>query len=188
MIYGKRIRFRAPERSDIPTFVEWLNDPEVRRGISAFLPMSLAREEQWFENMLALPVESHPFAIELKKGSKWLLIGSCGFHDIDWRSRKAEVGIMIGDKRHWNKGLGTEAMELLLQHGFETLNLHRIYLKVFDNNPRAIRSYEKAGFVVDGRLRETHFREGGYIDDLLMSVLRFEWNARKKSKQPGSAK
>jgi RimJ/RimL family protein N-acetyltransferase len=93
---------------------------------------------------------------------------------------------MIGDKRHWNKGLGTEAMQLLLKHGFETLNLHRIYLRVFANNPRAIRSYEKAGFVVDGRLREAHFADGVYIDDLLMSVLRPEWQARNQSKKAGS--
>jgi RimJ/RimL family protein N-acetyltransferase len=186
MIYAKRIRFRAPERDDLPKFIEWLNDPEVRQGIAAFLPMSLAREEHWFENMLSRPIEAHPFVIELKQGRKWLTIGTCGFHDIDWISRKAEVGIMIGDKRHWNKGLGTEAMHLLLKHGFETLNLHRIYLKVFTNNPRAIRSYEKAGFVVDGRLREAHFADGAYIDDLLMSVLRPEWQARNQSKKAGS--
>lgn len=187
MIYGKRIRFRAPEREDIPTFVEWLNDPDVRRGIAVFLPMSLAREEKWFDTMIARPVETHPFAIELKKGRGWILIGTCGFHDIDWISRKAELGIMIGDKRQWNKGLGTEAMELLLQHGFETLNLHRIYLKVFADNKGAIRSYEKAGFVHEARLREAHFGEGHYKDDLIMSVLRSEWRERNKSKQSGSA-
>ena len=64
---------------------------------------------------------------------------------------------MIGDKHQWNKGLGTEAMELLLKHGFETLNLHRIYLKVFADNNGAIRSYEKAGFVHEARLREVAF-------------------------------
>jgi len=52
MIYGERIRFRSPEREDLPMFTGWINDPEVRFGISMFLPMSLAREEQWFENML----------------------------------------------------------------------------------------------------------------------------------------
>lgn len=186
MIYGKRIRFRAPERKDIPAFIEWLNDPEVRHGIAAFLPMSIAREEQWFDNMLARPIETHPFAIELRKSSKWILIGTCGLHDIDWISRKAEIGIMIGDKRQWNKGLGTEAMELILKHGFETLNLHRLYLKVFADNPRAIRTYEKAGFVHEARLRESHFSDGVYKDDLIMSVLRSEWAARTQSSKPRS--
>lgn len=185
MIYAKRIRFRAPERDDIPMFVEWLNDPEVRGGMSIFLPISRAHEERWFDEMLSRPVELHIFAIELKQGSKWILIGSCGFNSIDWISRKAELGILIGDKRQWNKGLGTEAMELLLKHGFETLNLHRMYLKVFADNPGAIRAYEKAGFVHEAKLREAHYADGHYKDDLIMSVLRSEWEARNKSKPSG---
>jgi RimJ/RimL family protein N-acetyltransferase len=188
MIYGKRIRFRAPERADIPTFVDWLNDPDVRHGIAAFLPMSLAREERWFDEMLVRPVEAHPFAIDLRKGRSWILIGSCGLHDIDWKSRKAEIGIMIGDKRQWNKGLGTEAMELILKHGFETLNLHRLYLKVFADNLGAIRAYEKAGFIHEARLREAHFGDGAYKDDLIMSVLRSEWIERSQSSKTGSGK
>ena len=189
MILGERIRFRAIERADLPQFVEWLNDPEVRQGISSFLPLSLAREENWFESMLKRPIEEHPFALEIKDGGKWLLIGSCGLFDIDWRSRKAEIGIMIGDKRQWNKGYGTETMRLILKHGFETLNLHRLYLKVYSTNLRAIRAYEKAGFVLEARLREAHFGDGKYNDDLIMSVLRSEWNAaNSKLEQSRSAK
>lgn len=176
MILGERIRFRAMERADLVHFVDWINDPEVRRGISSFLPLSLVREERWFEDMLKRPVEEHPFALEIQQKKKWVLIGSCGLFDIDWISRKAEIGIMIGDKRQWNKGYGTETMRLILKHGFETLNLHRLYLKVFDTNPGAIRAYEKAGFVLEARLREAHFADGAYHDDLIMSVLRSEWD------------
>jgi RimJ/RimL family protein N-acetyltransferase len=177
MIYGKRIRFRGIERTDLPTFVDWLNDPEVRQGLSHFLPMSMAREELWFEDLLKLSPEQQGFAMEAKLDDTWTLIGSIGFHEIDWISRKAEIGIMIGVKSQWNQGYGSEAMSLMLQHGFETLNLHRIYLKVFSNNPRAIRSYEKAGFVHESRLREAHFVNGAYVDDLIMSVLRPEWQS-----------
>lgn len=177
MIFGERIRFRAMERADLAQFVEWINDPDVRRGISAFLPLSLVREENWFEEMLKRPIEEHPLALEIREQKKWILIGSCGLFDVDWISRKAEIGIMIGDKRQWNKGYGTETMQLLLKHGFETLNLHRLYLKVYDTNPGAIRAYEKAGFVLEARLREAHFADGGYHDDLIMSVLRSEWVA-----------
>jgi RimJ/RimL family protein N-acetyltransferase len=179
MILGKRIRFRGMERADLPTFVAWLNDPEVRRGISHFLPMSMVREEQWFENNLAQPVEQQGFAVEASIDGAWKLIGTVGFHIIDWISRKAEIGIMIGEKSLWNQGYGTETMTLMLQHGFETLNLHRIYLKVFANNPRAIRAYEKVGFKLEGSLREAHFTEGAYIDDLVMGILRSEWLAKK---------
>jgi RimJ/RimL family protein N-acetyltransferase len=187
MITGDRIRLRAIERADLAQFVDWINDPEVRQGISAFLPLSMAREEHWFEEMLKRPIEEHPFALEIQQDKKWTLIGSCGIFDIDWISRRAEIGIMIGVKSQWNKGYGTETMRLILKHGFETLNLHRLFLRVFDTNPRAIRAYEKAGFVLEARLREAHFADGRYHDDLIMSVLRLEWEATQtKSAQSRS--
>lgn len=181
MIIGKRIRFRQTESADLPTFVAWINDPEVRAGISAFLPMSMAREENWFEEMLKRPLEEHPFAIEVKQKESWTLIGTISLFDFSWRTRKAEIGIMIGEKSFWNQGYGTEAMTLMLQHGFETLNLHRIYLKVYSTNPGAIRAYEKVGFVHEARLREAHFDNGVYSDDLIMSVLRSEWDETTKT-------
>ena len=175
MIYGKRIRFRAPERTDLPTFVKWINDPEVRAGVSLFLPMSLAQEEQWFEDMLSRSKEEQPMTIEISERGKWAAIGNIGFFKIDSISRSAEVGIMIGDKDYWNKGYGTEAMQLILKHGFETLNLNRIFLRVFANNPRAIRCYEKVGFVHEGRQRQAIYTDGDYFDILLMGILREEW-------------
>lgn len=181
MILGERIRFRAIERGDLPTFVEWINDPDVRAGISSFLPLSLAREEGWFDEMLKRPTEEHPFGLEAKLDGGWQLIGSCGLFDVNWRSRKAEIGIMIGRKDLWSKGYGSEAMRLIMKHGFETLNLHRLYLKVYATNPRAIRAYEKVGFVLEGRLREATFDNGVYSDDLIMSVLRPEWDAMKST-------
>ncbi len=175
MIYGKHIRFRAPEREDLPTFVKWINDPEVRAGFSSFLPMSLAQEEQWFEDMQKRPKEEQPMTIEIKEKGKWMAIGTIGFFSIDSISRRSEVGIMIGNKNYWNKGYGTESMQLLLKHGFETLNLNRIFLRVFANNRRAIRCYEKVGFIHEGLMRQALYTEGEYIDILLMSVLRDEW-------------
>lgn len=175
MIYSGRIRLRAPERSDIPRFVNWLNDPEVRAGLLVSLPLSTADEEGWFEAMLKRPLEEHPMTIEVRQGDDWLPVGNCGFHNVDWRCRAAEVGIFIGEKSLWNRGYGTEVMRLLLKHGFHTLNLNRIALDVYETNPRAIRSYEKAGFVHEGRRRQAMYKDGRYVDILQMSVLRSEW-------------
>lgn len=175
MIYGKRIRLRAPERSDVPTFFRWINDPEVTAGLLLALPMSLAEEENWYENMLKRPPVEHPLTMEVRDGDDWKVIGNMGFHDVEWRSRAAEVGIMIGEKEYWNQGYGTEAMLLMLRHGFHTLNLNRIFLRVFANNPRAIRSYEKVGFVHEGCLRQDMYKNGEYLDVLVMSVLRSEY-------------
>jgi len=175
MIYGKRIRLRHVEREDLPRFVAWLNDPEVRHGLAMYLPLSQVEEEQWFENVLKRERDEQPLVIEVEGQDGWTMIGNSGFFNIDWRNRSAELGIVIGDKAYWNKGYGTEVMRLLLHHGFTTLNLHRIFLRVFEGNPRAIRAYEKAGFVHEGRMRQAEFRDGKYLDVLLMSVLRPEW-------------
>ena len=195
MITGERIRFRAVERADLPTFVRWLNDPEVQKGILIHQPISQVREENWFEGMIKRPDDEQIMGIEVRllgdrtgllgiKGNEpgpqggeeaWKLIGTTAFDNIDWRNRSSEFGIMIGDKTYWNQGYGTEAVRLIVKHGFNTLNLNRIFLHVFENNPRAIRSYEKAGFVHEGKLRQTEFMDGKYVDTLVMSILREEF-------------
>lgn len=180
IIYGGRIRLRAVERSDVEKFHEWINDPEVTENLALYLPMSMRDEEGWFDGIASRPPQERPLAIECREGEGWKLIGNSGFFDIDHTAHSGEIGIMIGDKAFWNKGYGTEAMTLLLRHGFETLNLNRIFLQVYARNPRAIKSYEKAGFSHEGRQREAVFKRGRYDDVMMMSILRSEWDAQKK--------
>ncbi len=182
MIYGKHLRLRGVERTDIPQFYEWLNDPEVTEGLSLYLPMSMTDEEKWFERISQTNQDEKPLSIELKDGDAWRLIGNSGIFNLEWPNRSAEFGIFIGDKSLWNKGYGTEAVKLILKHGFETLNLNRMYLRVYSTNPRAKRSYEKAGFVTEGTLREAVYRHGKYADIHIMSVLRSEWHAKREGK------
>jgi len=179
-IYGERVRLRGAERSDLEKFMEWVNDPEVTTWLTLFLPMSSVDEEKWFENAMQRPQEQKPLVIDMKAGDAWRLIGNSSFFDFDWVARSAEVGIMIGDKSVWNQGYGTEVMALLLHHGFRTLNLNRIYLQVFAENKRAIRTYEKVGFVFEGRKRQAIYKNGEYSDILFMSVLREEWDAKNE--------
>ncbi|MGA7195176.1 MAG: GNAT family protein [Anaerolineales bacterium] len=180
MIYGKRIRLRGVERTDVPKSFEWINDPEVNEGLAIYLPMSLRDEEQWFEQMAQRDQAEKPMAIEAREGEGWKLIGNCSVFNIEWTNRSAELGIAIGEKSVWNQGYGTETMQLLLQHGFETLNLNRIYLRVYSTNLRAMRAYEKAGFVLEGTLREAVYKHGNYADVHIMSVLRSEWKSNKE--------
>ncbi len=183
MIYGKHIRLRAPERSDIPLFVSWLNDADVIENLPRYLPMSTGEEEQWFERMLQAPADEHPMVIEIKDGENWRPIGNVAFHEINQRSRNAEVGIFIGEKSEWNKGYGTEAMRLMLEIGFNTLNLHRIFLRTLATNLRGIRAYEKAGYIHEGCMRQAEYKNGQYIDMLFMSVLRPEWLEKQKAEK-----
>ncbi len=180
MIYGKRIRLRGVERGDLPKFYEWLNDPEVIQGLSIHLPLSMAEEEKWFEKIAGMDQSEKPLAIEIKDGDGWRLIGNAGLFNIEQPNLSAEFGIFIGDKSVWNKGYGTEVTELILRHGFETLNLHRIFLRVYAANARAIQAYKKAGYVLEGTMREAGYRNGKHVDLHFMSVLRQEWDARSE--------
>jgi len=175
MIYGERLRLRAVEREDLPRFVMWLNDPEVRQFLLINLPLSMAQEERWFEAMTKAPPAEHVLVIEVREGDGWKPVGNTSLMDIDWTNRLAEVGIFIGEKAYWSQGYGREAMRLMLKHGFETLNLNRIWLRVYEHNRRGIRAYEHAGFKHEGRLRQGIYKDGRYYDVLLMSVLRSEW-------------
>jgi len=176
-IYGERIRLRAIEREDIPRYVEWFNDPEVTAGLTTNFPMSIADETRWVESLAGRPPQERPFAVEAKMADGWQHIGGTGLDAIDLVNRGACFGIFIGEKALWNQGYGTEITRLMLKHGFETLNLHRIFLHVYETNPYAIRAYEKAGFVKEGIMRDAIYRNGCYINVLLMSVLRSEWNS-----------
>jgi diamine N-acetyltransferase len=177
MIYGKRIRLRGIEEADLPLFVKWLNDPEVIEGLLFLAPLSLEDEKHWFEKIAEHIPSERPMVIEIQEGETWRMIGNCEIHNISLINHSADLGIVIGDKSVWNAGYGTETMQLLLQYGFETLNLNRISLVVYADNPRAIRTYEKAGFVLEGRLRQARYKHGKYTDELIMSVLRSEWHA-----------
>ncbi len=177
MIASPEIRLRAIEREDLPLFVAWLNDHDVRAHLSRQLPISRAAEERWFESVLAEPPEGQPLAMEIPHATGWNVIGTCGLHRIDWRSRSAGLGILIGDKDCWNQGHGTRAVGLLLRYAFAVLNLHRVWLEVFESNHRAVRCYEKAGFVREGCQRDGVFREGRYETVWTFGILEHEWRA-----------
>jgi diamine N-acetyltransferase len=181
-LYSKRLRLRAAEREDISQFLKWINDPEVTENLMMYFPVSSTEEIAWYEGMLKHPQAEHIMVVEIKvpsgketQGDEWFAIGNVEFHDIDWRNRQAEIGIMIGEKDHWDQGYGTEIMQLMLMHGFNTLNLNRIWLRVYEKNLRGRKAYEKAGFITEGRLRQAHFQHGRYYDIIIMSVLRDEW-------------
>jgi diamine N-acetyltransferase len=179
MIYGDRVRLRRVEREDLPRYVEWLNDPEVRDNLAMYHPISMAFEEGWFERTLTLEPECQPFSIDARPSGEradvnppWDHVGGCGFHSVDWRNRSGELGIVIGNRRYWSQGYGTDAVRALVSWGFDELNLNRIHLRVFEDNARAIRCYEKTGFVEEGRLRQDRFHKGRYFDTVVMAVLR----------------
>ena len=173
MIEGKKVRIRALQKSDIAEIMKWINDPEVKSNLLMRYPVSQYQEERWIETALGTDNQRNKtFALETKDG---VYLGGIGLHKIDWENSNAEVGIVIGKKEYWNKGYGTDAMLAILDFGFNQMNLHRIYLRVFEFNQRGIRSYEKCGFKKEGILRHDRYREGRYYDTIMMGILKEEF-------------
>jgi diamine N-acetyltransferase len=176
MIVGNTVSLRPIERDDLPRYVAWFADPDVRRHLTVYLPFSLAQEERWFESLLGRleRQEDVLLAIETADGTH---IGSLGLHAINWKDRSAELGIVIGDKAYWGQGYGTDAIRVLLGLAFGEMNLHRVFLRVDADNARGIRCYEKSGFQREGVSRHAVFREGAYHDQVVMSILESEFEA-----------
>jgi RimJ/RimL family protein N-acetyltransferase len=173
---GKRIYFRPVEREDAGVLQPWFNDPEVTRTLRAWRPYNLAQETETLEK-LTKDESSIVLAIALRADDR--LIGTVGLTHIDHRNGNAEFGIAVGDRKSQNKGYGTEATRLILDFAFATLNLHRVRLCVYANNPRGLHVYEKVGFVKEGVLRQETYRESRYWDVIVMGILRSEWERRK---------
>ena len=178
MILGQRIRLRPVERDDLPRYVKWLSDQDLRGMLSDHLPVSQAQEEKWFERNLEAR-DTQVWAMDAQPADMavgpWVHIGGAGLHQINWRHRAAELGIFIGARDYWGRGYGTDAVQTLALWGFDTLNLNRISLRVNDDNNRAIHCYEKVGFQHEGRLRQDNFHDGIYRDTLIMGLLRGDW-------------
>lgn len=171
MLEGELVRLREVRRGDLDVIADNYNDPDVVRYLS-FWDGPYGRDDavEVFEKWRALPVPERPMAIARIEDDTY--VGQCGLHNISARHRSAGFGVAIWSPDARGKGYGTEATWLLCDHAFQTLNLHRVQLSVFANNPRAMRCYEKVGFVQEGRRREAWWVDGGWVDIITMGVLR----------------
>lgn len=160
--------------ADAEKYTEWLNDLEVTKHlIVSDRQINVQKEEEILNDMIKNGAQI--FAIIDKE--KDVLIGNCSLFKIDHPDRKAELGIFIGDKHYWDKGFGTEALRLLLDYGFNILNLHNIFLNVHSFNKRALKAYEKVGFKVIGRRRESFIMGGKKYDEIFMDILEDEFTS-----------
>jgi len=176
MLQGKLVRLRYPERGDLPTFVRWFNDSETTQFLLRGPPMGLEEEEQWYADLLKH--EEKVFCIETSEGK---LIGNIGIMHLQWTNRNAEIGVLIGEKEYWSRGFGTEAIALLLRYMFEELNLERISLYCDETNLRAQRCYQKCGFRQEGKYRHHRFKGGVFTNDVVMSILREDWDGLNRT-------
>ncbi len=174
ILEGDKVSLRVfdPER-DHMYYHAWMKDNQFMRLLDSdpiiFWPKKMVKE--WFEKQMDGSVTMAIF----RKNDETKPVGFIALDGINWVSGDAWVAVGIGERDDWGKGYGTDAMRLMLRYAFCQLNLHRVSLSVFDYNPRAIRSYEKAGFVREGVSPQFVEREGKRYDMLYMGILRSEW-------------
>ena len=171
-LIGERIYLSPLNIEDAEKYVEWFNDFKTSDGTGRSSSiMTLEAEREWLEN--AIKKEEFNFSIVNLEND--VLIGNCGISSINHVSRIGTVGIFIGEEKNRSNGYGTEALKLLLDYGFNYLNLNNIMLTVKSFNERAITCYKKVGFKEIGRRRESYFLNGKYYDDIYMDILASEF-------------
>jgi RimJ/RimL family protein N-acetyltransferase len=176
-IVGRSVALRRPEPADLSALVRWYRDPEIAR-LTRYQTRSMtqAEIERFFQaRMLA----QDALAYSIVELPIWRLIGFTTFSALDGDNGSVLFHITIGERDAWGRGLGTEATELMIGHAFERLGLHRVGLSVFSYNVRAIGAYQKAGFSIEGRLRDAIQRDGLYFDEIQMGILAHEWLERR---------
>lgn len=167
MISGKIVELRGITKEDAPLIYEWVNKEELRDLTGTLYPVSEYEHEKYIQN-ITLAQDKKLFAI-YKDGK---CIGTIGLKYMDYVSRNAELFISIGEISEESHGIGTDAVNTLVDYCFSHLNFHKIYLHVFESNTRAVNCYKNAGFTVEGEMKEQHFSKGRYESVLIMSKIR----------------
>lgn len=175
---GKRLYLRPNERSDTHRIRLWLNDPVVSKFLNYHrLVDEKAQEDQYERRDRSNTPKDLFLAIVLSEGNQH--IGQIGLHDIDYVHGHAVTGMVIGGAEHWGKGYAGEAKDLLLDHAFNGLRLHRVTSLVFATNTQSIKQLEKTGYVHEGTLRQQVFRAGKFHDERVYGILAEEWRERR---------
>ncbi len=173
VLTGRLVTLRRHVPQNVAAFRRWYADPEIAR--LARYQQTPMRPEEIERFFAARVVGPDALAMAVHERATGRLIGTCAFSQLDGENGSALYHITIGESDAWGRGYGTEATQLMIDHAFGTLGLHRIALFVFEFNERAIRAYRRVGFVVEGRSRESIWRDGRWWDELAMSILESDW-------------
>ncbi len=165
MITGEHVAINGLTKSVSAEILRIVNKEEFRELTGTLYPVSEFEHEEWIKRV-ATNSEQKLFTVSDKRTNKFL--GTIGLKNFDQKNRNAELFISLDSPG----GYGADAVASLVQFSFSHLNMHKIYLKVFATNLRAIRCYEKAGFQTEGVLKQHHFENGQYIDVIIMGIHR----------------
>jgi len=171
---GDKVFLRPLSAKDInEKYLAWINDAGVTRFTeTGNFPTTMKGLRDFYRGIKSSKNDIM-LAIISKKDSHH--IGNIKLGSINWIHRYADLGIIIGEKKYWGKGYGTEACRLLLKYAFVKLNLNRVCLGVWGIHGPAIRAYKRAGFKIEGRRRNKFHLEGKYVDEVAMGILKKEF-------------
>jgi RimJ/RimL family protein N-acetyltransferase len=169
--HGELVRLRAFALDDAGRYLSWVNDPEIAWLIDRAGPVSQAEHEAWYRVLITSP-SAAPFAVERLADGEF--IGLVWLYDIHRRHRRAEVRIVIGDRRAWGGGYGTDSLRALARIALGPLNLEKLWADVLATNPRAVAAFERAGFKREGLLVGDRVQDGKRVDVVRLGLLRHD--------------
>ena len=172
MLDGKKIRLVPLEEHHLDDIMKGFNNPEMRKFLGGFIPVTREAEREWIQSCQRQMMNRTGFVFVIEDASDHRFIGTVSLSGIDWLSKTAGIGIAIHSPQDWEKGYGTEAMQMLIDFGWHHLNLRRIELSVHAFNPRAKHVYEKLGFKEWGIAHRKLFVDGEYHDTHYMEIFR----------------
>lgn len=177
MIKGNLVGLRAVEREDLTSFRDWRNIVDFRKCFREVRELSLADQNSWFDSLQATKHINFMFTILDLKTNK--PIGAAGILYVNWINRSGDFSFYIGENESYidDDGMAFEATKLLLDYGFNNLNLNKIWMELYEFDSKKLSFFkEKFDFNVDGKLRQNCFEGGRYWDSYIISLLASEYN------------
>ena len=165
-----KVYLRALTSDDLDRVLSWHNDPELYATLGGhYRYVSREAETEWFRRRLEARDEVN---LAICHSEEQEHIGNIYLRNIDWVHRNAELHIFLAAEKHRGKGYGSAAIRRLVKYAFDDLGLMRVYLYTLTRNSAAIKSYEKCGFSLEGRLKKHAFKNGVYEDMVVMGLCR----------------
>jgi RimJ/RimL family protein N-acetyltransferase len=168
---GKQIYLRDVRLTDIDRgYLRWMNDPEINQYLESRFHVLTHQDLEAFVTKMQTDPDNAFFAIVVRDADKH--IGNIKLGPINRMHRTADIGLVIGEKSYWGRGIATEAIQLVAEYGFGALNLHKLTAGCYSTNPGSARAFEKAGFSREGLRREQYESAGQYVDAILVGKVR----------------
>lgn len=179
MITKGKIGLRAVEESDLENLKNWRNDQNFRKNFREFRELNTKNQQSWFDK---ISKSKNDFMFSIVELESHELIGACGLLYVDWINRSADFSFYIGkDLSYIDEKYSFDAAKTLLKYGFETLNLNKIWMELYEFDSDKLNFFkEKLGFLTDGKLRENCFSEGKYWDSYILSYTLSDYKKSEK--------